>query len=71
MSILRPTPLCLLLCFTLTLAWGARADTVEGAIEDVSSKANTLRLEVGGRCHLVLFGPQTDFVNASGVKDLA
>ena len=71
MSNPRPTPLCLLLCATLTLACGARADTVEGAIEDVSSKANTLRLEVGGRCHLVLFGPQTDFVNASGVKDLA
>ena len=70
MSIPRPTPLSALLAALLALVPTARADTVEGRIEDISNKANTIQVEVSGKSQVVLFGPQTEFVNAAGIKEI-
>jgi rhodanese-related sulfurtransferase len=70
MSIRRLTPLLLLVSAALGLPASACADTVQGRVEDISSKASTIQVEVDGKSQVVLFGPQTQYVNAAGIKEI-
>ena len=45
------------------------ADTVKGRIKIIAKKASTIQLESGDP-PMVRYGPSTEYVNASGIKDL-
>jgi rhodanese-related sulfurtransferase len=64
------TSLSALMAIALAVGPAARADTVEGRVQDISNKASTIQIEVEGKAQVVLFGPQTQFVNAASVKDI-
>jgi rhodanese-related sulfurtransferase len=59
-----------LLIAGLTLTTAAQADTVKGRIQEISTKGTTIQIEVDGKPFVVLYGPQTQYVNATGIKDL-
>ena len=71
MSHRRITCLALVLTSSLALSGGAVADTVKGRIDDISNKGSTIKLTPEGQPPVtVLFGPETQYVNAASVKDL-
>ena len=71
MSHRRITCLVLVLTGGLALSAGAGADTVKGRIDDISNKGSTIKLTPEGQPPVtVLFGPETQYVNAASVKDL-
>jgi rhodanese-related sulfurtransferase len=64
------TSLCALLAGGLAVGPPAHADTVEGRVQDISSKASTIQIEVDGTPQVVRFGAQTGFANAASIKDI-
>jgi rhodanese-related sulfurtransferase len=54
----------------LGLTTAASADTVKGRIQEVSSKGASIQIDVEGKPYVVRFGPETQYVNAAGIKDL-
>ena len=59
-----------LLAGALTLPFAASADTVKGRIQEISNKGSTIQIEVSGQPVVVMFGPQTQYVNAASLKEL-
>jgi rhodanese-related sulfurtransferase len=66
----RLTQLSLALISTLALAQTVSADTAKGRIDEISTKGSTIKLTVDDKPVTVLFGPETQYVNASSMKDL-
>ena len=63
----RSVVLVTLLAFGL--AGPLAADTVKGRIKTISKRASTIAL-TSGEPSLVRYGPSTEFVNATGIKEL-
>ena len=58
------------LALLLGLSGAAYGDTIKGRIQEISSKGSTIQIEVEGKPSVVRFGPETQFVNAAGIKEL-
>jgi rhodanese-related sulfurtransferase len=67
----RLTSLSLILATTLALPVAAWADTVKGRVDGISFKASTIRLIADDQAVTVMFAPETQFVNAANIDDLA
>jgi rhodanese-related sulfurtransferase len=64
------TVLSLVLSSSLALAPAVSADTVKGRIDEISSKGSTIKLTADDQPVTVMFGPETQYINAKDVKDL-
>ncbi len=67
----RLTCLSLVLATSFAFATAVSADTVKGRIDDISNKGSTIKLTPEGQPPAtVMFGPETQYVNAASIKDL-
>lgn len=67
----RLTCLSLVLATSFAFAPAVLADTVKGRIDDISNKGSTIKLTPEGQPPAtVMFGPETQYVNAASIKDL-
>ncbi len=67
----RLTYLSLVLATSFAFAPVVSADTVKGRIDDISNKGSTIKLTPEGQPPVtVMFGAETQYVNAASIKDL-